>query len=91
MLDLMEADGWPSDLLDRFADQIEALGERRQASILEKTKELADILQEQEARRKKEREEKDWWRVLAFLLLVFGDDPEPAPTASHHQQQEMKK
>ena len=82
MLDLMEADGFPSDLLDRFASQIEALGDRRRAAIMERTKELADLLREQEARRKKEREDKDWWWILAFLLLVSGDDPEPAPATT---------
>ena len=82
MLDIMEADGWPADLLDRFGDEIEALGDRRRAAIAARTKELADFLREQEARRKEEREDLDWWWFLAFLLLIFGDEPEPAPATA---------
>ena len=82
LLDELADAGWPADLLADFADEIEALGERRRAAIMRRAEELAGFVREREARLKKERDADLAWWWFAFFLLVMAEEPRPAPTTT---------
>ena len=82
LLDELAEAGLPADLLADFADQIEALGDRRRAEIVRRADELARSRMERETRLKKERDADLAWWWFAFFLLVMAEEPRPAPTTA---------
>ena len=82
LLDELAEAGLPADLLADFADQIEALEDRRRAEIVRRADELADFIKNREARLKQERDADLAWWWLAFFLLVMTEEPRPALTTT---------